>query len=202
MKTLMCLSVVDRRGRPRVAHHSSLRSGKQSSRRFARPARPGRCTSGFGGASAARLRFQKSCNVAEPIPDRGPVDPPEWAADVPSSFLLQDFHAAPTDGGVYVFINPRPRDRGHLRQIDNAVYAVHTVTAILTCPWHVAGFSSRPAPGKRSWPWDLKLRHSGLALVNSLWDLDAPVITVDMKVCFLSDWEKQKGPSACRKAST
>src|SRR4030095_5431939 len=32
---------------------------------------------------------------------------------------------------------------------------------------HPAGFSSRPAPGKRSWLWDLKLRQSGLALVNS-----------------------------------
>ena len=39
------------------------------------------------------------------------VDSPERAADVQPSFVLQHFHAAPADGGVYVLVDPRPWDR-------------------------------------------------------------------------------------------
>ena len=83
--------------------------------------RPGprpRLITGLRGATAAGLRFQEGRNVPDLVSDRGSVDSPERAADVQSSFVLQHFHAAPADGGVDVLIDPRPRDRRHLRQID------------------------------------------------------------------------------------
>src|SRR6266700_7280111 len=90
---------------PSPRHHSSLQSREQSSRNSAgaAPSVPGLIT-GLLGATAAGLRFQEGGNVPELISDRCPVDPPEWAADVQSSFVLQDFHAASANGGVYVFI--------------------------------------------------------------------------------------------------
>src|SRR6476620_1649886 len=107
----MCLSAIGRRYRPALAHHSSLRSAKQSSRGFAWPARSGpRLTAGFRGVTAARLRFQEVRNIPEFVSDRGSVDPPERATDAQASFVLQHFHAAPADGGVYMLIDPRPRD--------------------------------------------------------------------------------------------
>jgi hypothetical protein len=71
------------------------------------------------------LRFQKGGNITELVSDRRSVDPPERAAYVQSSFVLQDFHAAPADGGVDVLIDPRPWDRRHLRQIDKPGNAAH-----------------------------------------------------------------------------
>src|SRR5260370_32039159 len=125
----MCLCAIGRRYRPALAHHSSLRSAKQSSRGFAWPARSGpRLTAGFRGATAARLRFQEVRNIPELVSDRGAVDPPERAAHVQSPFVLQDFHAAPADGGIDMFIDPRPWDWRHLRQIDKPTNAAHTVT--------------------------------------------------------------------------
>jgi hypothetical protein len=82
------------------------------------------------GATAARLRFQESRNIPDLVSDRRSVDTPELAAYVQSSFVLQDFHAAPADGGVDVFIDPRPWDRRHLRQIDGAGNDAHIVTAM------------------------------------------------------------------------
>jgi hypothetical protein len=114
------------------AHHSSLRSAKQSSRGFAWPARSGpQLTAGFRGAAATRLRFQESSNVAKLVPDRSSVDSPERAAHVQSSFVLQHLHAAPADGSVDMLIDPRPRDGRHLREIDGPGSAAHVVTALL-----------------------------------------------------------------------
>ena len=123
---LICWFTVGLPDQPSPRHHSSLQSREQSSRNSAgaAPSVP-RLITGLHGATAAGLRFQKGGNVPELISDRGPVDPPERAADVQSSFVLQDFHAAPANGGVYVFIDPRPRDRGNLRQIDNPGSATH-----------------------------------------------------------------------------
>src|SRR5882757_10648315 len=121
----MCLSVFVGRADPR-GHHSSLRAAKQSSRELARPARPGpRLAAGFGGATATRLRFQECRNIPELVSDGCSVDSPEWATDIQSSFVLQHFHAAPADGGVYVLIDPSPWDRWHLRQIDRPGNAAH-----------------------------------------------------------------------------
>src|SRR6266567_468397 len=111
---------------PSPRHHSSLQSREQSSRNSAgaAPFAPGLIT-GLLSTTAAGLGFQEGGNVPELISDRSPVDPPEWAADVQSSFVLQHLHAAPADGGVYVLIDPRPGDRRHLRQIDNPGKAAH-----------------------------------------------------------------------------
>src|ERR1017187_10130410 len=125
----MCLSAVGRQGRPCVAHHSSLRCAKQSSRRFGWSARSRpRLTTGFGGATAAGLRFQEGRNVPELVSDGRSVDSPERAAHVQSSFVLQHLHAELADGGVYVLVDPRPWDRRHLRQIARPGNAAHIAT--------------------------------------------------------------------------
>jgi hypothetical protein len=84
---------------------------------------------GFGGATAARLRIHEGRNIPDLVSDGRSVDSPERATDVQSSFVLQHFHAAPADGGVNVLIDPRPWDRRHLRQIDNTGGAAHIATA-------------------------------------------------------------------------
>src|ERR1039458_1494785 len=83
------------------------------------------------GATAARLRFQKCRNIADSISDARSVDALERAADVQPPFVLQRFHAAPADGGVHVLIDPRPRDRRHLRQIHKLGNAAHRHLALL-----------------------------------------------------------------------
>jgi hypothetical protein len=88
-------------------------------------------TAGVGSdTAAARLRFQESRNISDLVSDGRSVDSPERAADVQSSFVLEHFHAAPADGGVHVLIDPRPRDRRHLRQVDRPGNAAHIVTAM------------------------------------------------------------------------
>src|ERR1035437_6024029 len=88
-----------RRNLPRP--HSGLWVADQSSRRFALSARPGsRLTTGRGGTTASRLRFQESRNVPDLVSDGRSVDSPERATDIQSSFVLKHFHAAPADGGV------------------------------------------------------------------------------------------------------
>src|ERR1039458_8710605 len=77
-------------------------------------------------STAARLRFQKRRDVADSVSDAGSVDALERAANVQPPFVLQRFHAAPADGGVHVLIDPRPRDRRHLGQIDMAADGAHT----------------------------------------------------------------------------
>src|ERR1039458_8297908 len=133
-----------------VAHHSSLLLAKQSSRRSPWPASAApplitRCSDAAAGvtttttaalttsagATAARLRFQKCRNIADSISDARSVDALERAADVQPPFVLQRFHAAPADGGVHVLIDPRPRDRRHLRQIHKLGNAAHRHLALL-----------------------------------------------------------------------
>src|SRR5580704_16382387 len=75
--------------------------------------------------STTRLRFQKGGNVREFVSNRCSVNSPERAADVQPPFVLQHLHTAPADGGVYMFIDPRPWDRGHLRQIHDPGSAAH-----------------------------------------------------------------------------
>jgi hypothetical protein len=96
-------------------------------------------TTGFGGATAAGLRFQEGRNVPELVSDGRSVDSPERAAHVQSSFVLQHLHAAPADGGVYVLVDPRPWDRRHLRQIDRPGNAAHIVTAMPVSRWEPSG---------------------------------------------------------------
>jgi hypothetical protein len=67
-----------------------------------------------GATAAARLRFQEDRNIPELVANRRSVDAPERAADVQSPFGLQHSHAAAADGGVYVFIDPRPWNRWNL----------------------------------------------------------------------------------------
>jgi hypothetical protein len=81
------------------------------------------------GATAAWLRFQESRNVPELIPNRRSVDSPERAANVHLALAPHNFDAAPADSRVDVFIDPRPWDRRHLRQIDRPGSAAHFVTA-------------------------------------------------------------------------
>src|SRR5205085_8085449 len=91
---------------------------EQSSRRFARSARPSpRLFKWLCGTTAARLRFKKSRDVAHLVSDHRAVDAAEGAADIQSPLSLQHLHAAATDGGVHVLVYPGPGDRGHLRQI-------------------------------------------------------------------------------------
>ena len=103
--------------------------------------RPGRGTAlisrSYGATTAARLRFQKSRNIPELVSDRRSVDSPERAADVQPPFPLQYLHAAAADGGVYVFVDPRPRDRRNLRQIDGPGNAAHIVTAMPVSRWQM-----------------------------------------------------------------
>src|SRR5260370_29865507 len=80
------------------------------------------------GAAATRLRFQKGSNIPDLVSNRRAVDAPERAAHVQSPFVLQHLHAAPADGGVYALVDPRPWDRGHLRQIDRPGNAAHILT--------------------------------------------------------------------------
>jgi hypothetical protein len=82
-------------------------------------------TNRFLGATAARLRLQEGGDVPDLVSDRGPVDPTERTADVQPALVLQYLHAATADGGVYMFIDPRPGNRRHMRQIDSAGKAAH-----------------------------------------------------------------------------
>jgi hypothetical protein len=77
------------------------------------------------GTTSAGLRFQEGRNIPEFVSDRGSIDPPERTAHVQSPFVLQDLHAASADGGINVLIDPCPRDRGYLRQINKPGNAAH-----------------------------------------------------------------------------
>src|SRR5450759_1853833 len=115
--------------RPFASTPVGSRRAEQSRQRSPRPSSPTpRLITRLCGATAARLRLQKGRDIPDLVPDRRSVDSPERAADVQSSFVLEHFHAAPADGGVYVLIHPRPWDRRHLRQIDTG-NAAHIATA-------------------------------------------------------------------------
>src|SRR5258708_37995513 len=105
----MCLSAAGRRDRPALHTIRHFGRPKQSSRRLPWPPGPGpRLTTGLGGATATRLRFEESRNIPDLVSNCRSVDSPEGAADVQLALPLEHFHAAPADGGVYMFIDPRP----------------------------------------------------------------------------------------------
>jgi predicted carbohydrate-binding protein with CBM5 and CBM33 domain len=76
------------------------------------------------------LGLQERCDVPELVSDRRSIDTPERTADVQSPLVLQDLHAASADGSVNALIDPRPRHRWHLRQINNLWSIAHNVTAM------------------------------------------------------------------------
>src|SRR5205085_6285530 len=99
---------------------------EQSSRRFARSARPNpRLFTWLCGTTAARLRFKKSRDVAHLVSDHRAVDAAEGAANIQSPFALQHFYGTAADRGVDVLIDPCPWNRRHLGQIYHTGNAAH-----------------------------------------------------------------------------
>jgi hypothetical protein len=94
-----------------------------------------------GATAAARLRFEEGRNVPEFVTNRRAIDSPERAANVHLALALHNFDAAPADSRVYVFIDPRPWDCGHLRQIDRPDSAAHIVAALPVSPWQMYSVS-------------------------------------------------------------
>ena len=83
------------------------------------------------------LRFKESRDVAHLVSDRCAIDSAKWAADIQPSLPLQHFHAAAPDGGINVFVNPRPRNGWDLGQIDESCSAAHIATAIPVSRWQI-----------------------------------------------------------------
>jgi hypothetical protein len=94
-----------------------------------------------GATAAARLRFEKGRNVPEFVTNRRAIDSPERAANVHLALALHNFDAAPADSRVYVFIDPRPWDRRHLRQVDRLGGAAHIVAALPVSLWQMYSVS-------------------------------------------------------------
>jgi hypothetical protein len=109
------------------------------------------------GTSTGGLRVHELPNIAELVPNRRPVDAPEWAAYIQAPFILEHLDAAAPDGGIYLLVDPGPWNSRHLREVDRLGNAAHCCTIlpdgsrrrIVVVPSPL-GFAASEWPSKRS----------------------------------------------------